>query len=92
MNMMLIHGRESDRLERAISSAPTLTAEEANSQFRLVHWHGYAATYYYEAASRPWISLQADPALPYCICKYCQARPWLPPETLRVPDPAGKAL
>src|SRR4051812_34839581 len=69
MQRVLVHAREADRLERAIITDPSLTTEAANSRFRLVHWHDYAATYSYNAASRPWISFQADPSRPYCICK-----------------------
>ena len=90
--LALLHGRESERIEHAIIADRSLTTDEANRRFRLVHWHGYAASYYYQAATRPWLSFRADPAKPYCICKYCQALPWLSPESLRVPEIAGKTL
>ncbi|MFO0892588.1 MAG: hypothetical protein U0790_26030 [Isosphaeraceae bacterium] len=92
MRKYMVHGRESDRLERAIVADHSLTGEEVNSRFRAVHWHGYAATFYYRAAWRPWLSFRADPSRPYCICRYCQARPWLSPEELRVPDIPGTPL
>jgi hypothetical protein len=90
--LALLHGGESERIERLIINDPSLSMDEANRQFRRSHWHGYAATYYFEAATRPWMNFQADPSKPYCICPYCQSKPWLPTESLCVPETGGEAL
>lgn len=90
-HMTRVHGLEADRLEGSITLDAPLSEAEVLSRFRRSHWHGYVSSLYGEAACRPWMSFQADPSDPYCMCKYCRAKPWLPPELLRVPESAGKA-
>lgn len=90
--MMRLHGREADRLESSISIDAPLSPDEIDRRIRLAHWHGYAATFYYESSSRPWTSFRADPTRTICICNVCLAKPWVPPEALRVPDSGGPTL
>jgi hypothetical protein len=86
----LAHGIEGERIERSILTNPGLTDEESNTRFRLVHWHGYVAEHYWQTARRPWRSYEPDPSHPYCACRICRIKPWVPAEQLRVSTDAEK--